>query len=180
MSKKFEIIIKSTVIALMPIAFVAGFLFRLRADYYKTIEEMPLYTNGFSQDINGVVYSTGHIARQIEKYLYVKIPEQATDLYCAIGYSFAGHYFYSALTLPSEREAEIFIEWQFGVSLEEFKECTEIPTIFLKGPNRWPASLKGNWDLEKYEGFYVCEDTGFGYQNIVYVPEFHRIFIYDK
>lgn len=166
-------------IFLILIVLIAGLNYRIRGRAILLTERMPLSLGGLGEKFNGEVYPASHIARQIEKCLYVQIPMQASNLYCANSGFFYGSC-HVALTLPSEQLCTEFLKKQLGVSMDEFKQSSRLPAGFTKrAPDTWPDELKGNWDLGEYKEFYICEDTGYGNRAVVYIPGHHRIFIYD-
>jgi len=178
-NKLFKIHLSPAMITLVTvITFFAGTIFRYKSNIHNSTEKMPLYSSGITEEFNGAAYSVGQIARQIEKYLHVKVPGEALNLYCAIDGNFDSDY-YAALTLPTDQACKKFLEKQLGVPFDEFRKSKILPKEFIKkGPDSWSKNLKGNWDLESFKDFYICEDTGYGDQTVVYVPEHHRIFIH--
>jgi len=168
------------IILLIVAVFFAGVLFRQRAGLHNSLQTMPLHLGGINKRFNGEVYSARHIARQIEHYLYVTVPDQATNLYCAINSRLFVHC-YAALTLPDESACNEFLEKQIGITQKDFQLTAKLPDAFTKkGPSAWSEKRKGNWDLETYNQFQVCDDTGFGTRTVIYIPGHHRIFIVDS
>ncbi|MEN6307717.1 MAG: hypothetical protein ABFD91_08185 [Anaerohalosphaeraceae bacterium] len=161
--------------------FLAGVIFRHKMGFYDTMEKISVRTKSFQDQINGEVYSARHIARQIEHYLYIAVPDHATNLYCAIDRRCFYDHYYAALKLPDESACSEFLEKQIGITLKDFKFTAKLPDAFTeKGPSAWSEKRKGSWNLEIYDQFYICEDTGFGTRSVIYVPGHHRIFIVDS
>lgn len=173
-----EKVFKALVVLLIPIVFALGLVYRLKTDFYNSVEKMPLHFGVSDNVLNCQVYSTSQIARQIEKYSYVKVPRQATNLYCAVGYDF-GKYSYSALSLPTKQQCMEFLKIQLGIWDDDINSATLKKGFIECAPDTWSENFRGNWDLRNYSEYYFFEKTGFGQQKVIYVPEHHRIFIYE-
>ena len=128
-----------------------------------------------------VVYSETQISKAIEDSLPIKIPDDATNIYYAWD-GFKDIHEYIALTLPTQKQCEEFLEKQLKMPPDKVKkDKLSIEDIKNSPPSGRPEKYKGNWDLEDYENVPFCyyqnpaeEETG---ASVYYFPEQGRIFI---
>lgn len=160
----------------------SGFIFLLLLMVWLLIFAGPFIRFGEPVILSdsGNIQERGNIKGRIWECMLITPPDNSQDLYFSYPPALFFTDFFAAFCLPSEEECEAFFEKE-RMPLDKFQEgnfsSEGLWDEFLPPPHTWGQKYQdSNWRLSNDSRFLYYGD---GYQLVIYVPDEHRIYIYD-